>query len=128
MEALVTISGANSVIRRNVAKTGASAAARGTVKERWNQDDYRIDIRGTLYNAGDDMVYPADDVNRLRGYCEAREALEVQCELFKLFSITHIVIEDYQLPFTKGENRQEYTINAYSDNIFELLIDTESNV
>jgi hypothetical protein len=128
VEALVTISGANSVIRRNVSKTGVSATARGTVKERWNRDDWRINISGLLYNVDDDMVYPADDVKRLRDYCEARQSLEVECELFTLFNITHIVIENYELPFTKGENRQQYSITAYSDEIFELLIDTESNV
>ena len=128
VEPLISISGENTVIRRNVAKTGTSSNIRGTVKERWNQDDYRITINGFLYNPEDDTVYPEEDVKRLRDYCEARQSLFVECDLFKLFGIFNIVIESYEIPFTKGENRQEYSITAYSDEKIELFIDTEANV
>ena len=125
VEPLITLSGENTIIRRNVAKSGTLTDARGTVKERWSQDDYRITINGLLYNQ-DNNMYPREDVQRLRYYCEAREGLDVECELFEIFGITRIVIESYEIPFTKGENRQEYSITAYSDYSFKLLIDTEN--
>ena len=128
VEPLITINGENTIIRRNVAKSGTLSDTRGTVKERWSQDDYQITINGILYGKNSDTEYPESDVEKLRYYCEAREALLVECELFKIFNITRMVIESYELPFTKGENRQEYSITAYSDSLFELLIDTESNV
>jgi len=128
VEPLITLSGENTIIRRNVAKSGTLTDTRGTVKERWSRDDYRIQITGLLYNQNDDNVYPREDVGKLRGYCEAREVIDVECELFEIFGIRHIVIESYEIPFTKGENRQEYSITAYSDYSFKLLIDTEENV
>jgi hypothetical protein len=128
VEPLITLSGENTIIRRSVAKSGTLADTRGTVKERWSQDDYRIQINGLLYNQSDDNVYPREDVGKLRYYCEAREGIDVECELFEIFGITRIVIEDYGIPFTKGENRQEYNITAYSDDSLKLLIDVEENV
>ncbi len=128
VEPLITLNGENTIIRRNVAKAGASPNVRGTVKEWWSQEDYKITINGFLYNKDSDYTYPETDVEKLRAYCEAREALKVECELFRIFGIVSMVIESYELPFTKGENRQEFSITAYSDDLFKLLIDIEDNV
>jgi hypothetical protein len=39
-----------------------------------------------------------------------------------IFNIERLVIEDFSLPFTKGVENQMYTIKAYSDDLFDLLI------
>jgi hypothetical protein len=36
-----------------------------------------------------------------------------------------MAIEDYALPFTKGVENQMYTIKAYSDDMFDLLVKDE---
>lgn len=124
VEPLIDIAGKNNIIRRNVAKT-TDSTGRGTIKERWAQDDYRITIIGYLRNFVNDNDYPRADVEKLRYYCEARQALSVKCPLFEIYNINQIVIEDHEIPHTSGENLQAYTITAYSDNLFELLIETE---
>ena len=125
-EPLISLSGKNVVIRRNVSKANYSVTdVRGTVKERWAQDDYSINITGVLRNFKNENEYPHDDVMRLRGFCESKKVIEVLCPLFEIFGITQIVIEDYDIPFTPGEDLQAFTIKAYSDFLFELLIDVE---
>ncbi|MFU8843481.1 MAG: DUF6046 domain-containing protein [Bacteroidales bacterium] len=121
-EPFISVSGGNVVARRNVAKS----KGRGTIKERWSQDDYRVTIKGLFMNLTDIAVYPEEDVARLRALCEAREIIEVDCELFRLFGIDRMAIDTYDFPFSKGENIQGYIITGYSDDIAELLI--EENV
>jgi hypothetical protein len=125
-EPLVSLKGKNNIVRRNVAKTSArQSGVRGTVKERWSQDDYGINISGTLRNFLNMNEYPRAQVEMLRRFCEARQVIHVENPLFEIFNITQIVIEDYDIPFTGGEDLQAYTINAHSDFMFELLIDKE---
>lgn len=124
-EPWVSVEGSNTIVRRNVAKTGTKYNVRGTVKERWAQDDYRITINGQLYNYADPGVYPENDVQRLVDFCKAKQSIYVICPLFEHIGIKQMVIESYSIPFTSGENSQAYSITAYSDDRFELLIDTK---
>ena len=123
VEPLVSLSCKNNIIRRNVAK---NTGVQGTVKERWSRDDYTVSISGILRNFNDSSVYPYNDIQALKYYCEAAESIEVECPLLVIFGITRMAIENFEIPFTKGEDMQAYSITAYSDNLFELLIDTES--
>lgn len=118
-EPIVTIKGKNVITRRRVAKS----EKRGTIKEHWTQDDYEISIQGSLMDCFNESRYPREQVEQLRAICEAKKDLRVNCLLLQLFDISRIVIEDFDLPFTKGENIQGYVIKAYSDDLFELLID-----
>lgn len=118
-EPVITIKGKNVITRRRVAKS----ERRGTIKEYWTQDDYEISIQGSLMDCFNEQHYPGEQVGQLREICEAKKDLRVNCLLFDLFDISRIVIEDFDLPFTKGENIQGYVIKAYSDDLFELLID-----
>lgn len=121
-EPLLTLKGKNVIVRRQAAKS----EKRGTIKEHWAQGDYEITIQGILMDCFDELRYPEEDVRRLRRICEARKELKVNCILLDVFAISRIVIEDYDIPFTKGENMQAYTLKACSDDLFELLIDETS--
>lgn len=119
-EPMININGKNNVIKRTVAKN----TGRGTIKERWAQDDYTIEITGFLM--GENMsAYPRDDFEKVRNYLTKGQKLEVLCEPLQLLDIHMIVIEDFSFPFTKGENMQQFTINAVSDDTYALLIQTE---
>lgn len=118
VEPIITIGGTNTIAKRKVSK----GTLRGTIKERWSQDDYTISIE-SLLTRFDEWRYPTDDVKRLQQYCEAREPVEVECQLFEIFSINRIVIESFDFPFTKGEENQAYRISASSDDDWELFID-----
>lgn len=116
IEPVITISGKNTIVKRQVLKVGNTAGERrGTVKELWTQNDYEVSISG-IFIANKDYLLPEDDIRHLRAYCEAREPLYVLSDLFTLFNIDRIVIEDYSFPFTKGMANQMFTIRASSDN------------
>lgn len=123
IEPVVTITGKNMIVKRNVLKTAsADVARRGSVKELWSQDDYEINISG-VFIATDGRL-PSSDVMRLRHYCEGRQSILVDSPLFTLFNIRRIAIEDFQFPFTKGIENQMFSLKATSDDFDEkeLLI------
>lgn len=117
-EPQVTIQGSNVLVKKQVSK----GEVRGTIKERWSQGDYQISISGILM--GEKGQYPSEDVKTLRSYCEAGKVL-VKSPQMELFSITQIVVEDWNIPFTSGQANQAYTISAVSDDIYKLLLRRE---
>ena len=122
MEPVISVGGQNQITRRTIAKASATGdQLKGTIKERWSADDYSISIAGMLTRK-DKIAYPKEDVARLRAILEARDTVDVLCPLFETLSIARIVIEDYEFPFTTGEENQEYSIRAYSDSDWDLFI------
>lgn len=117
-EPQITLQGSNIIIKKQVTK----GAVRGTIKERWSQGDYQVNISGILM--GSDGKYPSDDVKTLRAYCEEAKVL-VKSPLLELFSINQIVIESWNIPFTAGAANQAYVIGAVSDDIYKLLLRRE---
>lgn len=115
-EPIITINGKNVITKKQVAK----GKLRGSIKERWTQDDYQISISG-IFQSARGLGYPTDDVKRLRKICEAAK-VEVMSPIFDIFSIDKIVIESFDFPFTSGSENQAYNISAVSDNIYELLL------
>lgn len=117
IEPLVSISGKNIITRRTVAK----GKGKGTIKERWSQDDYDITIQGVITSASDNY-YPKWDAKALLRLFNERQAVEVDQEILGIFGITHMAIESASFPHTKGLNNQNFEIKAYSDSPAELLI------
>lgn len=115
MEPMVSVNGQHIMVRRQVSK----GTVRGSIKERWTQDDYTIHIEGILMSR--DGSYPKDDVKKLRQYCEAGK-LEALCPLLEVFGIRYIAVSTWDMPFTSGTANQNYTIEAYSDDIHKLLL------
>lgn len=121
IEPLISITGKNVIVKRNVAKN----ERRGTIKERWTQDDFSINIQGSFVHP-DLYTYPETDVQKLMYYVKQKRALSVKNELFAMLDIQQIVIESYSFPFSKGENVQNYSIDAYSDDLYELFIEVKN--
>lgn len=120
IEPLISVSGKNVIIKRNVAKSDR----RGTIKERWAQDDFAINIQGSFVHS-DLYTYPENDVQKLMYYVKQKRALCVKNELLAMLDIQQIVIESYSLPFSKGENVQNFSIDAFSDDLYELFIEVK---
>lgn len=120
LDPVISVSGKNIIVRRNVAKTNFGSDRRGSVKEQWSGGDYEVNIAGSLTNR--DMDIPETELKKLKIYCEAKEPVEVRSRLLEIFGVRYMVIEDYTLPFTKGIENQMYTIKAYSDDIFNDLL------
>lgn len=123
VEPLISIDGKNIIVKRNVAKRKRGF---GSIKEYWTQDDWAISIQGLITKPNSE-IYPAADMQQLVKYCTAKEPLDVLCPAFEILGITKLVIESYSLPFTKGPENQSYSINAMSDNEWDLLIKKEPN-
>jgi len=123
-EPMISISGGNTIVRRNVAKANGLV---GSIKERWNQKDYEITITGVLIGSlltgSVSECYPISDFKKLKDFMTTPKALKIYCDPLQLLGINRIVIEDFTFPFTKGENVQAYEIKAYSDFAYNLLID-----
>lgn len=117
IEPLVSISGKNVITRRTVAKS----KEKGTVKERWSQDDYDVTIQGVVA-ATDKEQYPKGYIKKLLGLFNERQAIEVEQEILLIFGIKYLAIENASFPHTKGIDNQNFEIKAYSDNPVDLLI------
>lgn len=115
MEPMISVNGQNILVRRNVSK----GKIRGSIKERWTQDDYSVRIEGILM--GMDGKYPEADVAKLRSFCEDGHVKALN-PLLEIFGISQLAIESWDIPFTSGTINQNYTIQAYSDDIYKLLL------
>lgn len=117
IEPLISISGKNIIVRRRVAKS----EKRGSIKERWAEDDLQINIQGALVHS-DLHTYPKDELTKLHQAITQRKEIRVENELLNLLNVHYIVVEPYSFPFSKGENVQNFSIDAYSDDSYQLLI------
>lgn len=115
LEPMISLNGQNILTRRHVSK----GTIKGTIKERWTQDDYTVRIEGLLM--GEDGKYPEEDVSRLKAFCEAGHVKALN-PLLEIFGISQLAIESWDIPFTSGTTNQNYTIQAYSDDIYKLLL------
>lgn len=115
VEPMVSVSGTNIITRRHVSK----GQIRGSIKERWTQDDYTVHIEGILMS--EDGTYPKDDVAMLRKFCEKGQ-VKVLNSLLEVFGISRLSISSWSIPFTSGASNQNYTIDAYSDDVAKLLL------
>lgn len=120
IEPVITITCKNIIVRRNVLKQDSVGTRRGSVKETWSQDDYEVSIAGLLISK-DASALPESEIRTLRRYFEGRKVIQVKSDLFTLFNIEQLVIEDFSLPFTKGIENQMFTLKCYSDEVFNLL-------
>ncbi len=122
IDPFISLSFKNTIIRRHVAK----GSVRGTVKERWTQDDVEITISGVFVNDQGDAL--PEEIGLLHEYFNLNASIEVECEVLNERFITEIVIESFDLPHTKGMENQAYQIKAYSDDVFELLKEMDNAV
>lgn len=117
-EPMIHVVGKNIITKRYVNK----GRVRGSIKERWTQDDYSVRIEGILI--GQDGHYPETEVLRLRQLCEAGQ-LVATSPLLEVFGVTRLVVEQWDMPHTAGEANQNYTLGCVSDDIYKLLLSRE---
>lgn len=115
LDPIISLSSKNIIIRRYVNKSGI----RGSIKERWSQDDWEISISGVVISANG--KYPEATVEAISKFCDIAESVDVECILLNKMNIHQISIESLEFPFTKGIENQAFVIKAYSDDIYPLL-------
>lgn len=116
LDPIISLSSKNIITRRYVNKS----KTRGSIKERWSQDDWEITISGVIIAAKE--VYPKATLKALRDFCDAPKSVDVLCDLLNEMDIYHLSIESVDFPFTKGIGNQAFVIKAYSDGDYDLLI------
>jgi hypothetical protein len=93
---------------------------RGSIKERWCQDDYDVTIVGIFQS--DNFFTAAEYAERLCKICSTPGAVPVVNDMLQsVYGITRLVIESFDFPFTKGEDNQQFMIRAFSDDNYTLL-------
>lgn len=108
----------------HIAKTLPSRASHGSIKEKWQVDDVRMQISGVFI---DHPNFPLDDsILMLRRMYEADSSIEVECPITKRLGVTHIITERLILPPTAGELNQRYLMWASSDFTLPSTLDTET--
>lgn len=122
-EPFITVNGKNNIVKRQVAKADR---LRGTIKERWNADDFEINITGVLYGSQEigryEQAFPEEDFTALFSFLRAAGPVYAWSKPLSNLGITKIVIEEYSFPFTKGENVQAYDIKCSSDDNYSLIV------
>lgn len=116
LDPIISLSSKNIIIRRYVNKS----KTRGSIKERWSQDDWDITISGMIIEADEDARN--NIINQLRSFCDIPKSVDVICDLLNRMDIQRIAIEGIDFPFTKGIENQAFSIKAYSDETYTLLI------
>ena len=121
---MISISGGATIVRRNVAKSTktdsfSQVPIKGSIKEKWSQDDYSVNIEGILI--GENKKYPTEDVKTLLEHCEASH-VKAFSPLLEIYGITQLVIESWEIPHTSGATNQNYSLKCYSDDTYKLLL------
>ena len=113
---VIAVSGGNQIATRQVAKS----RMRGTIKESWAQEDWKIEIRGVL--AGKDGNELAEQMQALKALLDADQTLCVVCPYLQdCYSIDRLVVQSYQFPATKGLRWQQVQLTCLSDEEYDLL-------
>jgi hypothetical protein len=115
IDPIMSVSLKNVITRRQVSK----GKQRGSIKERWTEDDADISISGVFIDK--DGYYPAE-VEQLRAFMGKQ--ITVLNTFLNEKDINQIVIESIDFPHTKGIENQTFEIKAYSDDVFQLLIES----
>lgn len=116
VDPVISVSGGNTIAQRQVAQS----AMRGTIKEYWNADDYKVDIKSVL--VGEDQDELAAMLSTLRALLDRPEALLCVCPLLQeAFGISRLVVLSYQFPATKGLRNQQFSLSCLSDEAYTLI-------
>lgn len=123
LDPVVSVKGSNEIVKREIAKTAVEGTAiRGTVKELWTQNDWSINVSGVLTTTSEHEVdwY----VDKLLSFLTASEALNIECDtLNNVYRVTHVVVESFDFPFTKGAENQSFSFSLVSDDSYDLEVE-----
>lgn len=108
---------------KNVIETYLNRGERTqNVLEEINLDNYKVRIRGVIYNADDDR-YPEEEVRKINAIYEKPGSRTIKSEMLSLLGITKVAIVRITWPELPGyPGAQPYELDCLSDQDFELSI------
>ncbi len=105
----INISGGKKIIKTLINEK------KGTDKEFFATDDYKITLRGVASNL-ESNDFPEADLDKIYKMYEKNEALSIKCVLTDIIKVYSVVIETFKFPEMKGvDNAQAYVLNCISD-------------
>ena len=113
----------NLQVQKKIVKT-AVAGRQGTVKELISTQDYKITLKGFLINRKDNN-YPTEQVEKLKNIFEKNTSITIKSPLTDIFEITKVVIESLNLPETKHQNIQPFSMSLLSDDDFTAILNED---
>lgn len=110
--AIIKVSG-----RKNIVTTPL-AGQDNAVNEIIGFQYYEIQVGGLVI---DEAGFPQNQIADLNRLFRLNEALEVECELLRLFDIHFLVVESFDFPPAEGiDNAMPFEFNSFSDQPIEL--------
>lgn len=120
---VLSISGGKTIIRTPLAER------MGSVKEQYNEEDYKINIKGFLISA--DRKFPEAEIDTLRILKETKKAVTIDNALTNIFLTNQtlppdeqrrVVVTGFELPDVTGgrEHVRPFTMSLESDTVFKL--------
>lgn len=111
--------------RAKIIRTTKVSGSRGTVKEMYGFDDWRIKIRGIMIDESNhpQAASPFDQRDRLLQFENLTDAVSVTGDIFESLRIASIVIEDIKFRQLQGKPRMiPFEMSCISDEPLELLL------
>ncbi len=116
LEPLVEVS-----LRKNIVKT-VVAGLDYSIKELISCEDYAISIKSLLVD-GDRYSKPTVDTKKIHDICLLKRNIEVVGDVFDVFGITNIVVEQVKFTEVAGfVNLQAFEMTCISDRAVELIM------
>lgn len=114
------ISGSSSWIKTPLAER------RGTVKELYSIDDYKINLKGFFIDI-EERFFPESDLQTLKLFHELGLPLQIQNAAIDIFlnADDRVVIENFDLMSVTGgkKHNRPFTMNLMSDSVFVLEVE-----
>ena len=112
-------------LTKTIVKTAVSER-KGTVKEQFNIDDYRFNIKGFLI--GKNRFFPEDQITALKNLFETQEPVYLKGGYPELFleENAQVVITSLDFPEVEGKSPfiRPFSLMCESDYIQDLILDT----
>lgn len=116
---VIRISGSKTIVRT------ALAERRGTVKEQFNVDDYKISIKGFLIDKSK-RIFPEADILKLKQFFESTKRCFLSNALSDHFLAEDaVVITSFELPEVEGGKNhvRPFVLGLESDGVFTLEVE-----
>lgn len=124
---VIRISNSKTIIRTPLAER------KGTVKEEFNTDDYKITIKGFLIDK-EQRLFPEDDLLKLKGFFETNSRVFLDNALSNIFLEEQglpedeqyaVVVTSFDLPEVEGGRKhvRPFVLQLESDYVFTLEVE-----
>lgn len=119
---IISVTGRNKIIETDL------NSKRGSFKELWAKEDYRVTLRGMVVQNDGTENPPDEQLRAIKQLLDEEAHLPIECDLTTLFDISDVAIYDYKFPPVKGMPMvRAFELMLKSDSTYDLELDTNGN-